>query len=117
MSARILNSEELRQAILHSGFCVKRFAGNLGVGLRTLERRFEEQLCTTPKAWLLEERMTAALPLLAKRLSNKEVATHLGYQHESSFCREFKRYFGCGPQLFARSRITARSSEPFVAFG
>jgi len=68
--------------------------------VRTLERRFAEQFHTTPKAWLIRERMSFAPPLLIEGFSNKEVAASLSYTHESNFCRDFKRYFGCTPQEF-----------------
>ena len=115
MSARVLTLKELQQAIWETGFRVKRLAGRIGVDVRTLERRFDQQLHTTPKAWLTGQRMTAAPPLLADGLSNKEVATRLGYGHESSFCRDFKRHFGCPPQEFVR-RLPTPAAEPPVVF-
>lgn len=59
------------------------------------------------------ERINFAPTLLAKGLSNKQVAASLGYTRESNFCRDFKRYFGHAPQQFARIYRTVPS---FVAF-
>ena len=111
MSAQCLSTNQLRIAIKERHFRVEDLAAHIGVEVRTLERRFGEQLHMTPKAWINTERMTAAVRLLTEGLSNKEVAFHLSYQHESSFCREFKRHFGCGPRLFVRRRITDRRAE------
>jgi len=83
---------------------VKALAVHIGLDVRTLERRFNEQFRTTPKAWLMHERMSIAPPLLAEGLSNKQVAASLNYSCESNFCRDFKRRFGRTPREFARSR-------------
>jgi AraC-like DNA-binding protein len=93
---------ELRVVIRQKGFSVKVLAVHVGLDVRTLERRFGEQFRTTPKAWIMRERMSFAPPLLANGLSNKQVAASLNYTCESNFCRDFKRCFGCAPQAFAR---------------
>lgn len=86
-------------------------AVNVGLDVRTLERRFGQQFHTTPKTWIMRERMSFAPPLLADGLSNKQVAASLSYTCESNFCRDFKRHFGRAPQEFARtSRMV-----PFVS--
>src|SRR5262249_2014764 len=92
------------------GFRVEELAAHLRLGVRTLERRFRDQLRTTPKAWLIHERMSLALPLLAKRLANKQVAALLRYTCESNFTRDFKRKFGCSPQ-----RIRLLGDRPIVS--
>ena len=79
-------------------------AVNVGLDVRTLERRFGQQFHTTPKTWIMRERMSFAPPLLADGLSNKQVAASLSYTCESNFCRDFKRYFGCPPQEFVHSQ-------------
>ena len=117
MGTRVLRADEIRAAAWETGFRVNRMAGVLGLDTRTFQRLCEQQLFASPKAWILEERMMAALPLLAQQLPNKDVAERLCYRHQSSFCREFRHYFGCAPQLFARQRILTRANEPFVAFG
>jgi AraC-like DNA-binding protein len=94
--------DELRVVIRQKGFRVKVLALNVGLDVRTLERRFNEQFRTNPKSWIVRERMSCAPPLLAEGLSNKEVAASLSYTCESNFCRDFKRCFGSAPQEFAR---------------
>ncbi|HXI71880.1 MAG TPA: helix-turn-helix transcriptional regulator [Verrucomicrobiae bacterium] len=102
MSAQRLKTDELRVIIRKNGFNVKVLAVHIGLDVRTLERRFSEQFRTTPKTWIMQERMSLAPPLLAEGLSNKEVAVSLSYTCESNFCRDFKQYFGSAPQEFAR---------------
>ena len=53
---------------------MKVLAVQIGLDVRTLERRFGEQFRTTPKAWIMHERMSIAPPLLAGGLSNKELS-------------------------------------------
>ena len=96
-----LSRDELRLIIREKGFSVRILAGQVGVHVRTLQRRFGEQFRTTPKAWIMSERMEFALPLIAEGLSNKQVAATLSYSSECNFCRDFKRYYGCAPQAFA----------------
>ncbi len=86
---------------------------HIGLDVRTLERRFGEQFLTTPKMWIMRERMSFAPTLLAEGLSNKQVAASLSYTCESNFCRDFKRDFGRAPQKFAR--IHGGGSD-YVAF-
>jgi len=102
VSIQHLRPDELRGIIRQKGFRVKALAVHVGLDVRTLERRFVEQFRTTPKAWIMRQRMSFALPLLTEGLSNKQVAASLSYTCESNFCRDFKRYFGRAPQKFAR---------------
>jgi len=67
------------------GYNVKVLAIHTGVDVRTLERRFREQCATTPKHWIMVQRMKSAMPFLATGLGNKEVAASLGYTCESNF--------------------------------
>jgi len=113
VSAHSINTDRLRIIIRQQGFSVKGLALHVGLDVRTLERHFRRQLRTTPKAWLMSERMGFAPPLLALGLSNKEVAASLCYTCESNFCRDFKRYFGSAPQEFLRSNKTERVGVAF----
>jgi transcriptional regulator GlxA family with amidase domain len=97
-----LRTDELRVVIRQKGFRVKTLAVHVGLDVRTLERRFSEELHTTPKAWIMRERMSFAQALLTEGLSNKEVAASLSYTCPSNFCRDFKRCFGRAPQEFVR---------------
>lgn len=113
MSAYFLSANELRVIIRHKGFRVKALAVHVGMDVRTLERRFTEQFHTTPKAWIMRERMSFAPALLAEGLSNKQVAASLGYTCESNFCRDFKRYYGRAPQEFVRMTDSHRIVSHF----
>jgi transcriptional regulator GlxA family with amidase domain len=113
VSAHLPGPDELRVVIQQKGFSVNVLAVHVRLGVRTLERRFGEQFRTTPKTWIMRERMSLAPPLLADGLSNKQVAASLSYTCESNFCRDFKRHFGFAPQKFAHIQ---RFSSEAVAF-
>ena len=102
LGARLPSVDELRIAVRKKGFRVQVLAAHVGLNVRTLERRFREQLCVTPKTWIMRERINLAAPLLAAGFSNKEVAALLGYTCASNFCRDFKQSYGWAPQQFAR---------------
>jgi transcriptional regulator GlxA family with amidase domain len=104
MSTHHLKEDDLRVIIKQNGFSVKVLAVHVGLDVRTLERRFHDQYYTTPKHWIMLERIKCAPPLLANGLLNKQVAASLGYTCESNFCRDFKKHFGCAPQKFAHVR-------------
>jgi len=113
MDAHRLRADNLRGIIRQNGFSVKVLAAHLGLDVRTLERHFREQFRTTPKAWIMRERIHCAPPLLAEGLSNKEVAESLRYTRESNFSRDFKKCFGYAPRQFKRSQGFA---PVYVAF-
>jgi len=113
MDPYALTKDDLRIIIRQKGFNVSILAGQMGVHVRTLERRFREEFRTTPKAWIMCERMVFALPLIAEGLSNKQVAASLSYTNETNFCRDFKRHYGCAPQEFAQVQ---RFDSAHVAF-
>jgi len=113
MNAHLPGTDELRIVIRQKGFRVKVLAVHVGLDVRTLERRFGDQFHTTPKTWIMRERMHFAPPLLAEGLSNKQVAASLSYTCESNFCRAFKRYFGCAPQEFAHMQRFGPSLSRF----
>jgi AraC-like DNA-binding protein len=120
VSAYFFRTDELLVVIRQKGFRVKALAVHVGLDVRTLERRFREQFRTTPKAWIIRERMSFAPPLLAEGLSNKQVAASLSYTCESNFCRDFKRSFGCAPQEFVcaskHNLVTSRFDKKLSRF-
>lgn len=75
-------------------------AGELGLSLRTLQRRLEEE-DTTFEAVLDDHRRREAMRLLKQgRLTMREIAGALGYQEASSLSRAFKRWTGRSPRAW-----------------
>jgi AraC-like DNA-binding protein len=111
MNGRLPATDDLRLIVKENGYCVAKLALSIGLHVRTLERRFSDELHATPKVWIWQERIKLAVPLLTEGFSNKEVAASLGYSCVSNFCRDFKRHFGRAPQAFGlenRNRVPLR---------
>jgi AraC-like DNA-binding protein len=72
---------------------------------RALQYAFREQLNTTPKQWIQEQRLTLAMEALQRkgeRLSIKTVALRCGYPQVSQFSKAFKARFGISPSQIQR---------------
>lgn len=113
MNGRLPAAEELRLIVKQNGYCVGKLAVFVGLHVRTFERRFFEQFGSTPKAWILHERMELAAPLLIQGFSSKQVAVSLEYSCVSNFCRDFKRHFGLPPKEFVLARKEDRVVSEF----
>lgn len=64
---------------------------------RQLQRRVNERLGLTPKAWLRIERLQASLAALAQGASLADIATRCGYSHAAHMAREFRALTGLSP--------------------
>ncbi|MEM6929584.1 MAG: helix-turn-helix transcriptional regulator, partial [Myxococcota bacterium] len=79
-------------------------AKELGLGVRTLQRRIAEH-GTTLRALVERVREANAVAFLDNpALSIDEVAILLGYTHERAFRRAFERWQGQSPAAFRRAR-------------
>ncbi len=73
-------------------------ADAVGWGMRTLQRRFQEQLGVSPRQHLRYLRFERARQLLAQRGQRAvEVAMAAGYSDQAHFVREFRRFAGITP--------------------
>lgn len=76
-------------------------ADTLAVSERTLIRRFNSVLGTTPVAYLQKLRIETARTLLESGdLSIEEIANQVGYQNGSSFTRLFREHVGMTPAAY-----------------
>jgi transcriptional regulator GlxA family with amidase domain len=72
-----------------------------GVSLRTLERRFHAVLHQTPRAWLSASRLGHAEQRIAASLDPlKGIAVDLGFKHQTSFSKHFKKITSFSPTQF-----------------
>jgi len=81
---------------------VPALAALLHTNVRTLERRFRQELQTTPQEWLNHLRQMEAERLLDIGKRIKEIADLLGYTQASHFCRHFKESHGMTPKMWKR---------------
>lgn len=85
----------------HRPFRIADLAGVLAVSHKTLIRRFQSALGTTPHAYLRGIRMHCAGTMLhSTRLPVERVATAVGFCDVSSFRRYFVEHFGCSPKAY-----------------
>jgi AraC-like DNA-binding protein len=73
-------------------------ADDIGVGLRTLQRRFMDQLGVSPRQHLRYLRFERARQLLLQRDHRAaDIAAIAGYSDQAHFVREFRRFTGVTP--------------------
>lgn len=83
-----------------------RLARALGLSLRTLARRFGENIHTTPHKWIQQQRIDGAKELLhATTLTVREIGHRVGYEDIPSFTRTFTRQVGMPPGEYRRQLV------------
>jgi AraC-like DNA-binding protein len=81
----------------HADFVERRLAQQLGVTQRTIQSWWKDMGGPPLEAWLLEQRLGIAIPLLELFGSVKEAAALAGYSDPTVFGRLFKRCHGLTP--------------------
>jgi AraC-like DNA-binding protein len=69
----------------------------VGLGVRTLERRFREETGMSPGAWRRQNWLLRAMERLAAGEAVKNVAADTGYASPSAFVAAFREAFGTTP--------------------
>nr|WP_303652657.1 AraC family transcriptional regulator [Paludisphaera mucosa] len=78
-----------------------RLAAIAHMSVRAFERRFQDELHTTPQKYLRRLRIRlAARALVTTRQSLAEIAAACGFADQSHFTREFGRWFGRTPREY-----------------
>jgi AraC-like DNA-binding protein len=101
MNTKLNHVQDWLKMAKQANWSVSKLSKTFNVTPRTLERFFIREMGKTPKAWLLEQRQKQAVELLCDGTSVKEAASLLGYQHASTFTREFKKSSGQCPNALA----------------
>jgi AraC-like DNA-binding protein len=76
------------------------WAVDIGASERTVSRLFRTELATNYQQWRQQAILAHALPLLARGVPAREVATASGYATDSAFCAMFKLAMGKSPSHF-----------------
>ncbi len=94
---------------LSTPLSVAEMAAQLGVSPRTLARRFADELGTSPGAWLLARRLTAARALLEEtQLPVDAIAARVGLSSAVNLRRRFRAQVGTTPGAYRRAASTTR---------
>ena len=81
---------------------VEDYAYLSGRSISTFQREFKRLYGSSPKKWLIEERLKKAEELFrTSSLSVSEVAGYVGYEDLSHFSKAFRKRFGHSPKQFA----------------
>jgi len=85
----------------HSTISMENLCSYVGIGVRTLQRYFLEQLDMTPLHYIRAKRMKSARHDLTKADPRQHTVTHIatknGYSHLGRFAKEYKSFFGESP--------------------
>lgn len=84
--------------------CIHSVATQLGLTMRTFNRRFKQATGITATEYLQRQRLNNAKELLrTSNLAIAEIAEQCGYQDVSYFCARFKRWTSQTPLLYRKS--------------
>lgn len=89
----------------HRPLSIGEIATAAGCSIRSLQRGFEENLKTTPRAYLVAKRLElarTALATAARETTVTQIATDLGFMHLGQFAAAFKARFGLSPRAMLR---------------
>jgi AraC family transcriptional regulator, transcriptional activator FtrA len=101
---------------LHERLTVADLAATLNVSSRTLSRRFEDELGTTPGRWLLTQRVDRAKALLeAGDHTVDAVARMVGLSSASNLRRRFVSHVSTTPSAYRRTFRTEPLTTPASA--
>ena len=99
-SLESMNSWEQLGPIAH--WSSAKLARHCGVSIRQLQRFFSARMGTSPQAYLNSLRLGAAMNLLDRQKTVKEVAAMLDFKQPSHFSRQFKEFYGINPSKLTR---------------
>lgn len=78
---------------------IETIADQFFVSVSSLERNFKKYFSISPSEYIREIRLHVAHDLLTtQNIPVQLVAKQVGYQHVSSFCREYKKMYGFSPK-------------------
>ena len=76
-------------------------AENLNISLRMMQRKFKEELDTSPGNFIQMVKLERAAELLSSsEESIKEIAFHVGFTDPNYFSKVFKKFFGLSPKVY-----------------
>jgi AraC-like DNA-binding protein len=85
---------------------VSRWAEDIGMSERSLNRHFGQDVGMSLGRWRQQLRIILALQMLSQRKSVKFIANELGYEDASSFVTMFRKMLGTSPARYMTQRVS-----------
>jgi AraC-like DNA-binding protein len=82
----------------------EQWSAALGMSLRTLTRRFNDEVGMPLNQWRRRLRLIKAVEMLGSRCSVTQTALDLGYGSSSAFIYAFRQEMGMSPQAYCRNQ-------------
>ncbi|HTX37518.1 MAG TPA: helix-turn-helix domain-containing protein [Bryobacteraceae bacterium] len=80
--------------------CHSAIAAAAGASVRTIERKFRQEVGSDFETWRRQVRLRKALEPLVSGHSVKQVAFRIGYRQPSAFVEMFRRTLGTTPKAW-----------------
>ena len=98
----------VRANVSEESLGIEALAKDLGMSIRTLQRRFRNE-STSFKAIVESVRKEEALRLVRRpETSISEAAYYLGFSDAGNFSRAFRRWFDCSPEQYRREHLSVK---------
>ncbi len=94
---------ELIKDTLDTNFSLEELAKNSGLSKFHFLRVFKKELGITPHSFIINERLNRAQELIKNGTSLAEASLMVGFNDQSHFTRNFKRFYGYTPSFLKRS--------------
>jgi signal transduction histidine kinase/DNA-binding response OmpR family regulator len=102
--------EIIEQHISDPGFSVEQFASEIFMSRVQLHRKFVALTDQSPSEFIRIFRLKRGAKLLLNKHGNiSEIAYDVGFNNPSYFTESFKKYFGCSPFEYYKTRQTENS--------
>jgi AraC family transcriptional regulator, activator of mtrCDE len=99
----------------HERHTLSSLSETAGMSRSRFSHHFARVYGCTPMKYVQSARLAAAATMLrTSRLPVKSVASDVGYQSRSQFCRAFREQYGVGPTTY-RTQLVSRSSQAHSA--
>lgn len=86
-----------------TGFNIEALSKVVHISKYHLERKFKEQIGTTPYQFYISKKIKKIRQGLQSQLSLSDLAFDLGFSDQSHLCNTFKKYMGITPLQYACS--------------